>query len=113
MVLYNFFKPCKKVACDMPLPSPSGSLKKQLDNAVIEEANKEVSKLIMSAGRKRSPYLKVTPHQKAIIAKYAAEHGIVNSIWHFKKHFPEEALKKHNLWLEKNQGRRNRGAGGL
>ena len=38
----------------MPLPSPSGSLKKQLDSAVIEEANKEVSKLITSAGGKRS-----------------------------------------------------------
>ena len=62
----------------MPLPSSSGWLKKQLDSAVIKEANKEVSKVITSAGRKHSPYLKVTPHQKATIAKYAAEHGIVN-----------------------------------
>ena len=38
----------------MPLPSPSGLLKKQLDSAVIEEANKEVSKLITSAGGKQS-----------------------------------------------------------
>ena len=38
----------------MPLPSPSGWLKKQLDSAVIEEANKEVSKLITSASRKQS-----------------------------------------------------------
>ena len=77
----------------MPLPSLSGLLKKQLDSAVIEEAKKEVSKLITSAGGKCSPYLKVTPHQKATIAKYAAEHGIVNSIRHFKKDFLE-ALKE-------------------
>ena len=78
----------------MPLPSPSGSIKKQLDSAVIEEANKDVSKLITSPGGKRLPYLKITPHQKATIAKYAAEHGIANSIQHFKKDFLEEALKE-------------------
>ena len=38
----------------MPLPNLSGLLKKQLDSVVIKEANKEVSKLIMSADRKRS-----------------------------------------------------------
>ena len=38
----------------MPLSSPSGLLKKQLDSAVIKEANKEVSKLITSAGGKQS-----------------------------------------------------------
>ena len=81
----------------MPLPSPSGLLKKQLDSAVIEEANKEVSKLITSAGGKHLPYLKVTPYQKATIAKYVAKHGIVNSIQHFKKDFPEEALKESTI----------------
>ena len=80
----------------MPLPSPSDSLKKQLDSAIIEEANKEVSN-ITSADGKRSPYLKVISHQKATIAKYAAEHGIVNSIRHFKKDFLEEALKESTI----------------
>ena len=42
----------KKDNCDMPLPNSSGSLKKQLDSAVIKEANKEVSKLITRAGGK-------------------------------------------------------------
>ena len=51
MVLY---KACKKDNCDVPLPSLSGLLKKQLDSAVIKEANKEVSKLITRAGGKRS-----------------------------------------------------------
>ena len=56
-------------------PRPFGLLKKQLNSAVIEEANKEVSKLITIADRKSSPYLKVTPHQKATMARYAAEHS--------------------------------------
>ena len=37
MALYNF-KVCEKDTCDMPFPSPPGSLKKQFDSAVIEEA---------------------------------------------------------------------------
>ena len=53
MALYNF-KAWEKDTCDMPLSSPSGWLKKQLDSAVIEEANKEVSKLITSTGGKQS-----------------------------------------------------------
>ena len=54
----------------MSLPSPSGLLKKQLDSAVIEEANKEVSKLITSTGGKQS-YIS----SEATITKYAAEHS--------------------------------------
>ena len=53
MVLYNF-KAWEKDTCDMPLSSPSSLLKKQLDSAVIKEINKEVSKLITSAGVKQS-----------------------------------------------------------
>ena len=41
---YAIFKACEKDTCDMPLSSPSGWLKKQLDSAVIKEANKELSK---------------------------------------------------------------------
>ena len=37
MAFYNF-KACEKDTCDMHFPSPSGSLKKQFDSAVIEEA---------------------------------------------------------------------------
>ena len=60
-----------KDSCDMPLSSPSGLLKKQLDSAVIEEANKEVGNLaITSAGRKRSYTSSESYH-----VKYAAEHS--------------------------------------
>lgn len=38
--------------------------------------------------------MKVIPQHKATVAKYAAEHGIVNAIHHFKKDFPEDSLKE-------------------
>ena len=43
---------------------------------------------------KRQPYLKISPEQKAIIARYAANHGIVNAIRQFSKDFPENSLKE-------------------
>ena len=43
---------------------------------------------------KRQPYLKISPEQKAIIARYAANHRIVNAIRQFLKDFPENSLKK-------------------
>ena len=40
--------------------------------------------------------MKVTPQQKATIAKYAAEHG-VNAIRRFKKDFPDDLLKENTI----------------
>ena len=53
MVLCNF-NAWEKDTRDMPFSSPSGLPKKQLDSVVIEEANKQVSKFIMSTGIKQS-----------------------------------------------------------
>ena len=66
-----------------------------MDSGTIKELNKEVESLVNSGTMgKRSPYLKVTAEQKAIIGKYAAEHGIVNAIHHFVPNFPEGTLKE-------------------
>ena len=62
---YTIIKACEKDISYMPLPSPSSLLKKQLDSAVLEEANKEASKLIMSAGRKQSYTPSKSYHCKA------------------------------------------------
>ena len=35
--------------------------------------------------------------QKAIVAKYAAENGIVKSIRHFQKNFPDDILKESTV----------------
>ena len=92
--LHKYFKLCKKECYNIVLPDPSGSLSKELDSAVIKEANKEVSQFVTNTGGKRAPYLKVTPQQKVTVAKYVVEHGIVNAICHFKKDFPEDSLKE-------------------
>ena len=46
---------------------------------------------------KRQPYLKISPEQKAIIARYAANHRIVNAIRQFLKDFPENSLKESTI----------------
>ena len=43
MALHKYFKRCKKESCNIVPANPSGSLSKELDSAVIEEANKEVN----------------------------------------------------------------------
>ena len=82
MALLKYFK-CKGHVNgkDFPLRDPEGPLSSEIASDAIREANKEVQKLLLVEGRTtRSPYLRATPDQKAIVAKYASENGIVRSI---------------------------------
>ena len=63
-------------------------------STATEETNKEVTAVLCVDPAKRQPYLKISPEQKAIIARYAANHGIVNAIRQFLKDFPENSLKE-------------------
>jgi len=78
MVLLKYLK-VKKKPHEGCLPDPEGPLSRYLSIDAIREANKEVSSLVSKEASKRMPYLEATPEQKAIIGKYAAENGIVNS----------------------------------
>ena len=95
--LLRYFKPCLKDSCQISLPNPTGPLSEKVDSswptgplsekvdsAAIEEANKEVTAVIASTGGNCQPYLKLTDEQRATIRHYAAEHGTVNAIHHFK-----------------------------
>jgi len=42
-----------------------------------------------SSRQRREPYLKVTPKQKAIVGKYAAEHGPTKAIRKYSKDFDQ------------------------
>ena len=84
MALYNYFK--KKE--NPTLPDEKGQLSKVVPSNYIDGANKEVTAVTKSLG-KRGPYLKLTGDKKAIIGKYAAEHGIVAAVRHFSNEFPE------------------------
>ena len=64
-----------------PLPNPESFLSRVVNQAAIEATNEEVLKVhTKGLGAKRMPYLKATPAQKALVGKYAAEHGVMNSI---------------------------------
>ena len=88
MVLLKYFK-IKK--CAPPLPDPSGSLNQHLSSSAIEKANKEVT-AVLGDPAKHHPYLKIS-----IMAKYAANHGIVNAVRQFSKDFPENSLKESTI----------------
>ena len=73
------------------------SLSQVIPLIVIKEANDSVCNAVKLQG-KRNPYLKsVTPKKKAEIAKYAAENGILASIRHFSKEFPDNTLKESTV----------------
>ena len=95
--LLRYFKPCRKDSCQISLPNPTGPLSEKVDSATIEEANKEATAVIVGTGGKRQPYLKLTDEQQATIGRYAAEHGTVNAICHFKGDFPKDSLKESTI----------------
>ena len=82
MALLKYFKIEK---CGPPLPDSSGSLNQHLcSSAIAEPANEEVTAVLCDPA-KRHPYLKISPEQKAIIARYVVNHGIVNAVRQFSK----------------------------
>ena len=97
--LLKYFEPCRKNTREILLPDPTGPLSYKVDSTAIEEAYAEVTAALASAsaGSKRAPYLKLTPEQKAIIGKYAAEHGIINAIRRFQGNFLKDFLKESTI----------------
>ena len=69
------------------LSDPSSPLSKMVPSSLIEEANKEVA-VIQNAERRRkkhSPFMIVSLEQKAVVRKYAADHGTTKAMCHFAK----------------------------
>ena len=61
-------------------------LSRVVNRVAIEAANEEVMKVHTEwLGAKRFPYPKASPSQKALVWKYTAEHGVMNSIRRFQK----------------------------
>ena len=46
---------------------------------------------------KRAPYIKVTLDQKAVVGKYAADHGMVNAFRRYQADFLANVLKKSTI----------------
>ena len=93
MALLKYFRK-KEEACGQKLPDPCGPLRQEVDEKLTEEANREVALVLESQAEsstrgstKHDSYLKVTSEQKAIVAKYAAEHGVARAIRRFSMEF--------------------------
>ena len=95
--LLRYFKLCREDSCQILLPNPTRLLCEKLDSATIEEANKEVTAVIVDTGGKRKPYLNLTYEKQAATGRYAAEHGTVNAIRCFARDFPKDSLKESTI----------------
>ena len=73
--LMSILKYFKRKGVEAALPDPKGPLSNKVPSISIAEANKEVLKNLNENQTKKSPCIKVTPEQKAQIARYAMEHG--------------------------------------
>ena len=99
MALLRYFNRVNSSA-GTPLPNPESSLNEVVDRKAIEAANEEVVKVCSEGpkgAKQRLPYLKAAPKQKALVGKYAAENGVMNSIRRFQKDFPPDALKESTV----------------
>ena len=61
-------------------PTPNGPLSRSIPSAAIASANREISQMLAantSQSRKRGPYHKFSPRERAVIGKYVAECGVL------------------------------------
>ena len=68
-----------KIEAKISLPDPESLLNTDIANDAIREMNKQVANLFETRTM-RSPYLKATPEQKAIVTKCTSKNGIVHAI---------------------------------
>ena len=91
MALFRYFEKKSKYK----LPNPSGPLSLSVPSS-ISAANSKVGPLLdepaTASGivqtKKRGHYAKFTSEEKAMVGKWAAEHGVVAAVRHFIKKFP-------------------------
>ena len=55
------------------------------------------AKLYISRPKGRSPYVKLTPKQKALVGKRAAEHGVTSALRYFARSQPDVDLKESTV----------------
>ena len=65
-------------------PSPYGPLLSAVLAKTIAQVNKQVSD-VKRQGLKRGEYSKHSPADKAVIGRYASEHGVAKAVWYFKE----------------------------
>ena len=99
MSLYAYFQKTSKRF----LSNPQGPLSKQLPSFCIESTNKHVEELAKeitmgTKSRKRGPYKKYTPKDKAEVANYTTVRGTSAAIRNFKAYSPNLKWTTVNDW---------------
>ena len=54
-----------------------------LPAATVNEMSRQVQE-VQKSGKKRGHYSKFSDKEKALVGKYASEHGVLNAVCHFK-----------------------------
>ena len=97
MALLKYFKRKTESSAGNNFPDENGPLCREVPACSIQEANLEV---LAAGGKhegKHSMYFKISGEQKALIAKYGAENGIVAALVHFAKDYPDGLLKESTV----------------
>ena len=107
MALYKYFKSDKDT-----LPDPHGPLASTVPSATIQAANKAVKRVLDAKSKDEArsgqvgshgQYEVFSPTEKAAIAKYAIEVGVMKAIRKLEKNYPGKQLKKSTIrsWVKK------------
>ena len=111
MALLKYFKPTNKTV-ESILPDPQGPLSRVVPSSRIEAVNKVVKSIVEEAMKveakgnslgSRGKYEIFSADEKTMIGKRAAEHGILSTIRHFSKVYPNRVLKESTVRGWKNR----------
>ena len=91
MALLEYFH---KEACGPWLLDLCGPISQEIGTKFTEEANKVISSLSTRLCHWHESYLKLTPEQKAIVAKFTAMHGVIKVIRQFLKEFDSTFIQR-------------------
>jgi len=108
MALFKYFKVDKCVKEDnVVLLNPSGPLARTIPPSRIDAINDDIKPVvdtIMDKGKAtRGTYEKFSSDEKARVAKCTAEHGVLSTVRHFAKIWPDRPLKEGTVRGWKNR----------
>ena len=94
MALYRWFRPVNGVL------DPKGPLSSTVPPSVLTEVNKEVKKA-QEHTKKRGSYVFFTPEEKARVAKYGSENGVMAALRRFSRELGRD-LKENTVrdWIK-------------
>ena len=79
-----------------------GELPCSVSTATIKEVSRQVQE-VQKSGKKRGHYSKFSEKEKALVGKYASEHGVLKAVRHFKDMNLKESTVRD--WREQNVSR--------